>query len=165
MKIAARLDEMHQFDGLEIRQDDPSVADVSPLFEQLDSYLSALYPPESNHGVSAEWLRLSGAVFITARLHGQPVGCGSIVNCAGEYAEIKRVFVLPQFRGLQIGRRIMEELERQAQTWGLRLIRLETGIHQPEALLLFERTGYQRRGPFGDYQLDPLSVFMEKSLR
>jgi putative acetyltransferase len=39
---------------------------------------------------------------------------------------------------------------------------LETGIRQPEALGLYERLGFVRRGPFGDYAEDPLSVFMEK---
>lgn len=33
----------------------------------------------------------------------------------------------------------------------------------PEALVLYERMGYQRRGPFGDYPNDPFSVFMQKS--
>jgi putative acetyltransferase len=43
-------------------------------------------------------------------------------------------------------------------------MRLETGISQPDALRLYERAGYVRRGPFGNYGPDPLSVFMEKSL-
>ena len=74
------------------------------------------------------------------------------------------MFVLPEFRGLKLGRRILEELENLARTSGLELARLETGIRQPEALLLYERAGYQRRGPFGDYSEDPLSIFMEKKL-
>jgi putative acetyltransferase len=41
---------------------------------------------------------------------------------------------------------------------------LETGIYQPEALGLYERAGYVRRDPFGDYAPDPMSVFMQKTL-
>jgi putative acetyltransferase len=74
------------------------------------------------------------------------------------------MFVLPEFRGLRLGRRILEELENLARVSGLKHARLETGIYQPEALLLYERAGYQRRGPFGDYSEDPLSIFMEKKL-
>ena len=74
------------------------------------------------------------------------------------------MFVLPEFRGLKLGSGILEELENLARISGLELARLETGIHQPEALLLYERAGYQRRGPFGDYSEDPLSIFMEKKL-
>jgi putative acetyltransferase len=86
------------------------------------------------------------------------------VNHKGEYAEIKRMYVMPEFRGLQLGRRLLEELEVWARDAGLKLARLETGIAQPEALGLYERAGYQRRGPFGSYPEDPLCVFMEKSL-
>jgi len=74
------------------------------------------------------------------------------------------MFVLPEFRGLKLGRRILEELEKLAQASGLESARLETGVHQSEALLLYEKAGYQRRGPFGGYSEDPLSVFMEKKL-
>jgi putative acetyltransferase len=74
------------------------------------------------------------------------------------------MFVLPEYRGLKLGRRLLEELERRALAAGLKLARLETGIHQPEALGLYERAGYRCRGPFGEYAVDPLSVFMEKAL-
>ena len=39
---------------------------------------------------------------------------------------------------------------------------LETGIHQHEAIGLYERMGFQRIPPFGAYQEDPLSRFYEK---
>jgi putative acetyltransferase len=42
------------------------------------------------------------------------------------------------------------------------LLRLETGVRQPEALGLYRKLGYRERGPFGAYKPDPLSVFMEK---
>ena len=45
---------------------------------------------------------------------------------------------------------------------GCRLLQLETGPFQPEALGLYARCGYTRCGPFGDYADDPLSVFMAK---
>ena len=74
------------------------------------------------------------------------------------------MYVMPEFRGLQLGRRMLEELEARARSSGLQVARLETGVAQPEALGLYERAGYQRRGPFGSYPEDPLCVFMEKSL-
>ena len=45
---------------------------------------------------------------------------------------------------------------------GVRVIRLETGVRQPESLALYRRHGYTERGPFGSYQRDPLSTFFEK---
>ena len=44
----------------------------------------------------------------------------------------------------------------------MRVIRLETGVRQPESLALYRRHGYTERGPFGAYQRDPLSTFFEK---
>ncbi len=95
---------------LRLQCDDPSSPDVRTLIEQLDSYLSRLYPRESNHLLSVDSLREPNVTFLTARLNGKVVGCGAFVNRAGEYAEIKRMFVLPECRGMGLGRRILEEL-------------------------------------------------------
>jgi len=82
----------------------------------------------------------------------------------GCYGEIKRLFVLPEFRGLGLSRALMLALEAHLQAQQIEWARLETGIHQPEALGLYRRMGYRERGPFGAYRLDPYSVFMEKRL-
>jgi len=74
------------------------------------------------------------------------------------------MFVRPEARGLGIGRQLLEALEAHAAAAGLTVLRLETGVAQPEALRLYERAGYTRRGPFGPYAADPLSVFLEKRL-
>ena len=148
---------------LTIHITDPAAPEVLKLFEELDGYLVGLYPPESNHILSVEELRQPNVVFLTAALDGRVVGCGGVVN-HGDFAEIKRMFVMPRVRGLRIGRRILDELETIARTWGMTIARLETGVWQPEALGLYEKAGYQRRGPFGDYPEHPLCVFMEKSL-
>lgn len=147
-----------------IQTDDPSSPAARELIGRLDELMTGLYPAESNHLLPVESLQQPDVTFLTASVDGEVAGCGAFVNQGGEYAEIKRMFVLSEFRGLRLGRRILEELESLARTSGLELARLETGIHQPEALLLYERAGYQRRGPFGDYSEDPLSIFMEKKL-
>ena len=101
---------------------------------------------------------------MTATVDDAIAGCGAYVNHAGEYAEIKRMYVRPEFRGLKIGRRLLDALEARARAAGLHIARLETGVSQPEALGLYEEAGFRRRGPFGDYPADPLCVFMEKRL-
>jgi putative acetyltransferase len=145
--------------------DDPASAQASQLIEQLDRYLNGLYPPERNHLLPVGSLKRPNVTFITAWVGGEIAGCGAVVDQDGEYAEIKRMFVLPQFRRLRLGRRLLEELERHARTTGLKIARLETGASQPEALILYERAGYVRRGPFGNYPENGVSVFMEKPLR
>ncbi|HEY8460998.1 MAG TPA: GNAT family N-acetyltransferase [Blastocatellia bacterium] len=147
-----------------IQINDPASPAARELIGRLDKYLTDLYPAESNHLLSVEDLQQPGVTFLTASVDGEVVACGAFVNQGGEYAEIKRMFVLPEFRGLKLGRRILEELENLARASGLESARLETGIHQSEALHLYKNAGYQPRGPFGDYPEDPLSVFMEKKL-
>lgn len=58
----------------------------------------------------------------------------------------------------------MDKLEEQATKSGLKAIRLETGIHQPEAIGLYRKYCYVEIEPFGSYLPDPLSLFMEKRL-
>ena len=141
---------------------DPASPAARPLIHELDAYLAALYPPESNHPMSVEALRRPNVTFVLARTADIAVGCGALVKHDG-YAEVKRMFVRPGFRGQRIGHLILGDLERRAQKAGLTVARLETGVGQPEALALYERAGYVRRGPFGDYADDRLSVFLEKS--
>ncbi len=82
----------------------------------------------------------------------------------GGYAEVKRMFVAPAGRGRGTGRLLLADIVRRAREAGLSALMLETGIHQPEAIGLYERDGFALRGPFGDYQPDPLSIFMERAL-
>ena len=81
-----------------------------------------------------------------------------------DYVEIKRVFVDPAARGLGFSKMLMQALEDAARALGIKIARLETGIHQPEALGLYRSIGYVDRAPFGAYGPDPMSVFMEKML-
>lgn len=142
---------------------DPAAANVRALIEQLDRYQEALYPSASNHLLPIDVLCQPNVQFLTVTVDGELAGCGAFVNMSA-YAEIKRMFVCPEFRGLQLGRRLLEELEKRARAVGLDLARLETGIHQAEALGLYASAGYGRCEPFGAYREDPLSVFMEKQL-
>lgn len=91
--------------------------------------------------------------------------CGVKLFEADGYGEIKRLFVLDGERGRGIARQLMAQLEAELVVRGLGLARLETGIHQPEALGLCRRLGYVERPPFGSYAPDPLSVFFEKHLQ
>jgi putative acetyltransferase len=98
-------------------------------------------------------------------MSGRAVGCGAIVESKDGWAEIKRMFVSPLARGQNIGRRLLQKLEAAAVDKGVPLLRLETGIKQPEALALYRSAGFVEIGPFGKYAPDPLSLFMEKPLQ
>jgi len=142
----------------------PRQPDVVRLLEALDAYQSRLYPPESNHFLDVEALAAPGVRFFVARRGREAVGCGALRIDPAGYGELKRMFVASAARGTRLGRRILERIEEEARREGLEWLRLETGIHQPEALGLYRSAGYVEREAFGEYKPDPLSVFMEKRL-
>lgn len=147
-----------------INTESPDQPEVRSMLERLDAYCAALYPAESNHLMDIASLLQGDALFLVARdVDGSAVGCAALVNRDG-YGEVKRMFVDENRRGLGAGRQLLEHIVIFARMCGLRELKLETGIHQPEAIGLYERSGFTRCAPFGDYSDDPLSVFMEKRL-
>jgi len=84
-----------------------------------------------------------------------------VLNAA--YGEIKRIYVNPSCRGQGVARRLLNALESASANAGCKLLLLETGPSSAEALGLYASLGYERRGPFGNYTNDPLSVFMQKT--
>jgi len=67
-------------------------------------------------------------------------------------AEVKRMYVAPAARGLGVARRMLARLEDTAVGVGARAMILETGTAQPEAMALYESSGYARIEGFGHYQ-------------
>jgi putative acetyltransferase len=143
----------------------PDQPEVVALIDELDAFQKPLYPPECHYGIDIEALMQPHVLFAVARTsQGEAVGCGAIVM-NGDWGEIKRMFVRPAVRSQGVAQRIVAFLEAQALERAVTLVRLETGISQPDALRFYERAGYARRGPFADYPDDPYSIFMEKQLR
>jgi putative acetyltransferase len=143
--------------------EDPAGPEIAALLGRSDAYSASLYPPESRHQADVCSLKAANVRFFVARSAGTAVGCGALVIGTDKSAELKRMFVDPAARGQGIGRAVMQAIEAAASSAGVRLLRLETGIHNVEALSLYRRFSYVECGPFGNYRDDPLSVFMEKS--
>jgi putative acetyltransferase len=148
---------------MQISLESPAQPDVIQLIDDLDAYQKPLYPPESHHGIDIAALSAPNVLFAVARDHeGKAVGCGAIV-VGPEFGELKRMFVRPENRGQGIAARVLNFLESEAAAKGCTTFMLETGPSQPEAIALYARSGYQPRGPFGNYGPDPFSVFMQKA--
>jgi len=149
--------------GLTIAVESAGHADVSTLLEGALACSAGLYPPESCHGPGLAAYERPEVTLRVARADGVALGCGAWQIQSDGSAEVKSMFVLPAACGRGIGRAILAAIEA-----GLRgrvtTLQLETGIKQDAALRLYERAGFHRRGPFGSYRDDPLSVFMEKPL-
>ncbi len=145
-----------------VRQESVDQPDIRMLIEALDDYQKPLYPAESHHGIDFAALSRPNVLFLVARDTQQiAIGCGALVMEAG-YGELKRMFTTPAARGKGVARALLGGLELLAARRGCTVYRLETGYLQPEAITLYEKAGYVRRGPFGAYTEDPNSVFMEK---
>ena len=154
-----------------IRREHPATEAAALLIAELDAYLSPLYPKESQHGYSIETLIARQVEFFVLYHDGEPAGCGGVQFFTGPqapggaYGELKRMYVRNQFRGRGYGRQLLAHLEQLATAKGVTIMRLETGIHQPEAVALYEKSGYHRIPPFGSYPAnDPLSLCYEKRL-
>lgn len=143
----------------------PDTPNAMQLIAELEAILLPQYPPQSCHGYSVEKLIARGVAFFVVRSDDTPVGCAGVQLYGHEYGELKRMYVRPPFRGFGLGKRLVRYLEAYTLAHGVPLLRLETGIHQHEAVGLYKKMGFEEIGPFGDYQEDPVSLFFEKRLR
>jgi putative acetyltransferase len=148
-----------------ITPEDPATVDATALIAELDAHLEPLYPRESRHGFSVQKLIADAVAFFVIRVGGAPAGCGGIKLFGTEYGELKRMYVRPQFRGAGLAKSLLEHLADYARSHGIRILRLETGIHQHAAIGLYEQMGFQRIPPFGQYWDDPVSRCYEKRIQ
>ena len=147
-----------------ITQERPDTADAAALVNELEDHLASLYPVESRHGLSVERLISEGVAFFVVWWQGSPAGCGGVKLVGADYGEVKRMYVRPPFRGRGLGKLMLNHLAGHARAQGVPLLRLETGIHQLEAIRLYERVGFRRIPPFAPYREDPLSRCYEMQI-
>ncbi|SCG34458.1 bifunctional helix-turn-helix transcriptional regulator/GNAT family N-acetyltransferase [Micromonospora coxensis] len=115
--------------------------DVAQRFD--DGFDPALSSP-----VRDEDLVPPAGVFLLATLHSEPVGCGAVKLHRDAPAEIKRVWVADAVRGLGVGRRILDELERHAAARGWTTVRLDTNRRLTEAIAMYRAAGYREIAPY-----------------
>ncbi|MCC6290396.1 MAG: GNAT family N-acetyltransferase [Chitinophagaceae bacterium] len=95
---------------------------------------------------------------------GKPVGCGAFKRYDDSSVEIKRMYVLPEYRGKSVGLSVVNELEQWAKELHYATCILETGKRQPEAIRLYQKAGYIQIENFGQYKNVENSVCMKKIL-
>ncbi|MFL6001461.1 MAG: GNAT family N-acetyltransferase [Nocardioides sp.] len=109
--------------------------------------------------------------FFVGYLDGRPAASGAWrrredVEALGSTstAEIKRMYVAPAARGRGLARAMLAHLERTAFEAGAAVSILETGTRQPEAIALYESSGYVEVPKFGFYCHAPESRCYGKRL-
>lgn len=156
---------------VEIRRERPDQPEVVAALAALDAYLTGLYPPEANHILGVADLLAPEVTFLVAREGRAVVGTAAVRRMPGEpatagapYGEVKRMYVDESRRGRGIAAKLVSALEAQMRRDGIGLSLLETGAEQHAAVRLYESCGYLRRGSFGGYPDNGLSLFYERRL-
>ena len=142
----------------------PSDQVASALIRALDDELERRYPVNAIHGLHPDEMVTFPGVFLLARCEGEVVACGAVRPLDAGFAELKRMYVVPSARRRGFARRLLEELEQVARDLDVHVLRLETGVHQPESVALYEGAGYRQIAPYGEYIGNSYSLCYEKLL-
>jgi GNAT superfamily N-acetyltransferase len=149
---------------VEIRRVAPHGDEARALIAAAVAELAERYDGEQDPAVDLDDLVPPRGAFLVARLDGEPVGCGGVRVVSPGVGEIKRMYVATSVRRRGVGRALLAGLEGAARDLGWTALRLETGLRQPEAIALYQATGYERIPDYGHWAGEPLTVCFEKPL-
>ena len=151
---------------MRIREDDLTDTRVIDLLREHLEHMHEITPPESVHALGLEGLRAPAVTFWSVWEGDILLGCGALKELDEKTGEIKSMRTVAKCRGRGIGSAILEWILAEARRRGYRWLYLETGsmAEFAPARALYERYGFEYRGPFADYVEDPNSVFMTKRL-
>ena len=152
--------------SISISNESPVGADLSLLFTRHTADMHTDTPPESIHMMDASELDTPDVHFFVLRHVGKPIAMGAFKIFDGRHAEIKSMHVLSEHRGQGHSRVMLAHLVAAAQAAGVTRLSLETGSQDAfrPARVLYEKAGFTECPPFGDYVLDPMSIFMTRAL-
>ena len=137
--------------------------DYQILIPKLDAELAKRDGDE--HAFYAQYNKSDEIKHVVVAYFGSlPVGCGAFKVYDNNKIEMKRMFVMPNLRGMGIAGMVLKELENWASELGYHEFILETGTAMPEAIHLYEKNGYNRIPNYGQYEGKELSVCFAKDL-
>ena len=148
--------------------DDPQRPDVLDLLGEHLTDMFATSPAESVHALDPSALSAPGITFWTSRDEtGALLGCAALKQLAPTDGELKSMRTTERARGRGVGTALLTHVLDEAVRRGYRSVHLETGTQDyfAPARRLYERAGFVVCPPFGDYRLDPHSVFYRLDLR
>lgn len=112
--------------------------------------------------ISVEYNTPTGALLL-AFDNDKAIACAGVRKIDGTTAELKRMFVDPNYRGLQLGQQILQKALDTAKQLGYKYIRLDTVPHMHAAIKLYKTAGFYEIEP---YRFNPIdgAIYMEKEL-
>ena len=133
---------------------DPASSDarwcLQQYFRELDARFDAGFDQARSIPADAVQLRAPAGLLLLAYARERAVGCGALKFHPRAPAELKRMWIDPEWRGVGLGARLLAELERHARESGVRVIRLETNHVLEEAIALYRGAGYAEVPRFND---------------
>ncbi|MBV8066145.1 MAG: GNAT family N-acetyltransferase [Actinobacteria bacterium] len=141
--------------------------DVRALTDAQQAEMRGLYDGEADIGPAREasmFVEPDGVFLVVRDDDGTAVACGGVARFDEMRGELKRMYVLPGYRGRGLGRGVLVELEAEARRLGYTSLVLETGDLQQEALGLYESSVYARIPCYPPYDSRALSLCFEKRL-
>ena len=148
---------------LELRRTTSVHPDFQLLVAELDHALRVL--DGADHAFYAQFNKLTNINHVVVAYDDvEPLGCGAFKEFEAGTVEIKRMYVRPARRGQGVARAVLAELEQWARAAGYHTAVLETGKRQPEAIGLYETSGYAHTPNYGQYIGDANSVCLRKPL-
>jgi GNAT superfamily N-acetyltransferase len=147
----------------EIEPDDPAViALLGAMRAEVDARGAHADPTGANARRSITDVVRDDRDLVVAYAGTEAVGIAALRDLAPEIGEIKRMYVVPAYRGSGVARLLLEDLERRARAHGFRAVRLDTHDRLTEAVRLYRRAGYRQ---IQDYNSNPsANIWFEKSL-
>ena len=140
--------------SVEIRRVDPEHPDarhcLAEYVAELNRRSERGFDPSAGATALPHEVRPPAGEFFVAYLHGEPIGCGAVKYHAGAPTEVKRMWLVPDARGLGLGRRLLEHLEGRARASGARVAHIETSAVLTEALALYRSAGWVEVPPFNE---------------
>ncbi len=151
---------------MEIREELVEDPRVVRLLEAHLELMRSVSPPESIHALPVDALRDARVALYTAWEGDTLLGCGALQELDAAHGEIKAVHTARNNRRRGVRKAILRRLIHVARVRGYRRLSLETGS-QPAfeaARRLYREHGFIGTRPFGDYRLDPNSVYLTRPL-
>ena len=147
-----------------ILRTDSDNQDFIELVKHLDADLAER--DGKDHAFYAQFNKIDKIKYaVVAYENNQPVGCGAIREYAPKIMEVKRMYTLPASRGRGIASKVLTELEKWASELSYETCVLETGKKQPEAIGLYQKSGYSLIPNYGQYAGMENSVCFEKKIK
>jgi DNA-binding MarR family transcriptional regulator len=123
---------------------------LDAYYAELNTRFDTGFDPSVSRPADGDVLRPPVGLLLVATLRRTPVGCGALKLHGKQPAEIKRMWVAPDARGLGVGRRLLADLEQQVRARGIRRVRLDTNATLVEAIAMYRSSGYIEIPAFND---------------